>query len=132
MKNLISKRREGEHSHKIENEPENLKYKKKIKYDVYTEIWEFDTKEEWLQILELTCNDNQEVVYTDYDDLNTYHIIDINDYDSGLRNIIKNDTYFDKLLELDEEEDIFINLPSEVKAILAKFGDYRAIIPEDV
>jgi len=129
MINLISRQREGEHCPQIENEPKNLKYKKKIKFDVFTEIYEFDTKKELLVLLELTCNDNQEVVYTDYNDLNTYHIIDKNAYESGLENILKNEQIFEMFLNFIDESG---GLPVELKAFLAKFGDYSAIMPEDV
>lgn len=129
MKNLISRRRDGEHCPQIKNEPMNLKYKKKIKYDVYTEIWEFDTSKEWLQILEWIANDGEEVVYTDYYDLNTYHIIDVNAYESGLENVLKNEQIIKMFYDFIDESG---GLPVEFKAFLAKFGDYSAIMPEDV
>ncbi len=129
MKNLISKRRDGEHSPRIENEPENLKYRKKIKFDVYTEIWEFDTKLEWLQILEETASDYEKVVYTDYEDLNTYHIVDHDAIWWGLENLLKDEQIIKMF------DDFIIEsggLPIELEAHLAKFGGGARVQPEDV
>lgn len=137
MKNLICLIRDGHMSPKIKNEIKNLKHTRKIHYDVYTEVWEFDKKEEWLEILKLTCDDQQQVVYTDIHDIDTYKIIDINSYYCGLKNLIKEANYFkddlfEKFMEFENEYGLLPNMPVEVLAFLSKYSSYEEIIGEIV
>lgn len=112
MKNLISKTRDGHLSPSVKNEAIGLKFQKTIKYDVWTEVWEFDNNLNFLDILDKTCNDDQEVVFTNIDEMSTYRIINTYDYVNKIRKIINNDEVFESL----ENTDFFINLPIEAKA----------------
>lgn len=126
MKNLIYKIRDGHMTPSLKNETKNLKYKRKIHYDVYTEVWEFDKKEDWLEILKLTCYDQQEVVYTNIEDIDTYKIVNVDSYSTGLVNLLKNSEDSEKLIEFIEDEGW--DLPIKLKAELALYGDYSDTI----
>jgi hypothetical protein len=69
MKNLLTKTRQGQFTKKI-NDSIGCNFQKEIQYDVYTELWEYDTENDYIDLLKMTCNDDQEVYY-----INGEHVI---------------------------------------------------------
>ena len=62
MKNLLTKTKNGQHTQTINNSI-GCNFQKEIKYDVYTELWEYDNDQDYIDILALTCNDNEDVCF---------------------------------------------------------------------
>ncbi len=114
MKNLIYKTRDGHIAPLFTNEEIGCKYQKTISYDVYTEFWEFDNKEEYLEILNLTCNEDQEVVYQSIYDIDTYTIVNTDEINNVVKSMIYDNEVYEDLLNTD----FFINLSPETKYTL--------------
>jgi hypothetical protein len=114
MKNLIYKIRDGHTAPLFTSEEIGCKYQKTISYDVFTELWEFDNKEDYLEILNLICNEDQEVVYQSIYDIDTYAIIDTDEINNAVKDMINNDEVYEDLLDTD----FFINLSAEIKYTL--------------
>lgn len=112
MKNLISKTRDGHINPSVKNEAIGLKHRKTLKYDVWTEVWEFDRRIDWFEILQGRCNEDQEVVYSDEFNIETYGITSTHKYIDNIKKMINNDEVFELLLNTD----FFMNLPTEAKA----------------
>jgi hypothetical protein len=92
MKNLLTKTRQGQHTKKI-NDSIGCNFQKEIQYDVYTELWEYDTENDYIDILGMTCNDgediyfidNEYVILKDFERLNLKKIIEVKSFPSNLQ-----------------------------------------------
>ena len=62
MKNLLKQTKNGQHT-QIINDAIGCNFQKEIKHDVYTYLWEYDNDQDYIDILGLTCNDNEDVYF---------------------------------------------------------------------